>query len=119
MKGILVIIVVLVVAISAIGQQKPAAAALPGGNTAQPANPGNPNNVPRGFADRYPRYQIRPSDAFDLNFEFTPELNQSVVVQPDGFVTLREIGDVQVAGLTVPQLTDRLKLAYGKILHDP
>jgi len=118
-KRLSVIAVILLVAVCAVGQQKSAPAAPPAGASAQAANPGNPDNVPRGFAQRYPRYQIRPSDAFDLNFEFTPELNQSVVVQPDGFVTLREIGDVQVAGLTVPQLTDRLKLAYGKILHDP
>jgi polysaccharide biosynthesis/export protein len=76
------------------------------------------NQVP-GFAERHPRYQIRPGDAFDLNFEFSPELNQSITVQPDGYVPLREAGDVYVTGLTVPQLTERVKQAYGKILHDP
>jgi polysaccharide export outer membrane protein len=90
------------------------------GSNAAPANTATAdNNVPRGFQDRYPRYQIRPGDSFDLNFEYTPELNQTVVVQPDGFVTLREIGDVQVAGLTVPDLTRRLTTSYAKQLHDP
>jgi polysaccharide biosynthesis/export protein len=71
------------------------------------------------FSERHPRYQIRPGDAFDLNFEFSPELNQSIIVQPDGYIPLREAGDVYVTGLTVPQLTDRVKQSYSKILHDP
>jgi len=42
-----------------------------------------------------------------------------VSVQPDGFITLRAVGDVHVAGQTVPDLTATLQTAYGKILHDP
>lgn len=71
------------------------------------------------FTDRYPRYRISPSDAFDLIFEFSPEFNQSVIVQPDGFVTLKDIGDVHIAGETVPIVTARLQSAYGKILANP
>jgi polysaccharide export outer membrane protein len=72
-----------------------------------------------GFQERFPRYELRPGDVFDVNFEFSPEFNQTVTVQPDGFVTLREIGDVQVAGKNVPQLTTVLKQAYGRILNQP
>ena len=71
------------------------------------------------FRDRYPRYKIRAGDAFDISFELSPEFNQSVSVQPDGFVTLRGVGDVHVAGETVPELTATLRTAYDKILHDP
>jgi polysaccharide export outer membrane protein len=34
-------------------------------------------------------------------------------------VTLHGIGDIKVQGQTVPELTDTLRRAYGKILHDP
>lgn len=72
------------------------------------------------FQSRSPRYKIAPGDSFDLNFELSPEFNQSsVAVQPDGFVTLRGIGDIKVQGLTVPELTQTLRAAYGKILNDP
>jgi polysaccharide export outer membrane protein len=71
------------------------------------------------FGEREPRYLLRPGDAFDLQFEFSPEYNQTVNVQPDGFVTLRGVGDVHVAGKTVPELTDTLKQAYGKFLAQP
>jgi len=69
---------------------------------------------------RDPRYTIHAGDSFDINFELSPEFNQSgVTVQPDGFVTLRGIGDLKVDGQTVPELTRTLQTAFGKILHDP
>lgn len=71
------------------------------------------------FRDRYPRYKLRPGDAFDVSFELSPEFNQTVTVQPDGYITLRGIGDLHVADETVPQLTATLRNAYEKILKDP
>jgi len=50
----------------------------------------------------------------------TPEYNQALVsVQPDGFVTLRGIGEVKVAGQTVPEATQTIAQAYSKILNHP
>ena len=71
------------------------------------------------FQDRYPRYKLRPGDVFDVSFELSPEFNQNISVQPDGFITLRGVGDVQVGGQTVPQLTATLHNAYSQILHEP
>jgi len=74
---------------------------------------------PASFPDRYPRYKLSSGDAFDISFELSPEFNQSVSVQPDGFITLRGVGDVHVAGQTVPELVITLRTAYKNILHDP
>ena len=72
------------------------------------------------FQSRNPRYKIAPGDSFDVTFDLSPEFNQSAVaVQPDGFVTLRGIGEMRVKGLTTPELTQKLRIAYGKILNDP
>ena len=71
------------------------------------------------FQQRYSRYKLEFGDQFDVSFELSPEFNQTVTVQPDGYITLRGAGDVHVAGQTVPQLTETLKQAYGKILKDP
>ena len=57
------------------------------------------------FQPRNPRYTIRSADVFEVNFELSPEFNQSVTVQPDGYITLKGVGDVHVAGETVPELT--------------
>jgi len=78
----------------------------------------NAKNSPT-FADRYPRYKMRPGDAFDITFEFTPEFNQSLSVLPDGFVSLREAGEIYASGLTVPELTEKIRTAYGKVLSNP
>lgn len=76
--------------------------------------------APAGFDQRNPRYQLCPGDVLDLRFEFTPEFNQlNVPVQPDGFASLSGIGDVHVAGQTVPELRQTLQDAYGKILAKP
>jgi polysaccharide biosynthesis/export protein len=72
-----------------------------------------------GFQDRHPRYQLRKGDTFDLAFTMTPEFDQTIAVQPDGYVTLKGAGSVFVEGQTVPQLTDTLRSVYAKILHDP
>jgi protein involved in polysaccharide export with SLBB domain len=72
-----------------------------------------------GLHERYPRYQLRKGDTFDLDMEFSPEFNQSVAVQPDGYITLKGVGSVHVEGETIPELTETIKSAYGKTLHDP
>src|SRR5215469_1152610 len=96
-------------------------------STAKPSTP--PPNGPSVFDNsakepqfnmRSPRYKLAPGDSFDLNFELSPEFNQTAVaVQPDGFATLRGVGDIKVQGLTVPELTQTLRTAYSKILNDP
>jgi polysaccharide export outer membrane protein len=62
---------------------------------------------------------LRPGDLLDLSFQYSPEFNQTVSVQPDGFVALREIGDMSVNGMTLPDLKVALQKAYSKILANP
>jgi len=69
--------------------------------------------------ERYPRYQLLSGDTMDLVFEFSPEFNQTVTVEPDGFISLRGVGDVHVSSQTLPQLITTLQTAYSKILADP
>lgn len=68
---------------------------------------------------RDPRYRVGNGDVLVLNFTFTPEFNQTVTVQPDGFVTLQGVGDLHVEGKTVPEIRAGLADAYGKILRNP
>ena len=70
-------------------------------------------------AERNPRYRIGRDDALSISFPLTPELNQKVTVQPDGFVSLQNAGSIHIEGLTVPDAIEAIKKAYGNILHDP
>lgn len=88
--------------------------------SASPADAAKSGAASAQFKDRSPRYRIEAGDSFDVTFELSPEFNQTgVAVQPDGFVTLRSVGDLKVAGETVPELTQTLRTAYSKILNDP
>jgi polysaccharide biosynthesis/export protein len=100
----------------AIGQGTAISSAKPQGNSLASADssPATP-----GFEKRNPRYQVRKGDSFDLDFELSPEFNQTVAVQPDGYVSLKGVGSMFVEGQTVPELTETVKAAYAKTLHDP
>src|SRR6267154_4398644 len=68
---------------------------------------------------RNSRYQLHSSDVLELSFPFTPEFNQAVTIQPDGYITLRGVESIKVDGKTIPELVDLLRSTYAKILHDP
>ncbi|HEY2547174.1 MAG TPA: polysaccharide biosynthesis/export family protein [Candidatus Acidoferrum sp.] len=65
------------------------------------------------------RYQLHSADVLELNFPFTPEFNQTVTVQPDGYITLRGVDGIRVVGQTLPEVTSSLQTTYKKIMHDP
>lgn len=71
------------------------------------------------FHKRAWRYTIHGGDTLELTFMSTPELNQTVTVQPDGYITLRDVGDLIAGGQTLPELTESIKKAYAKVLRDP
>jgi polysaccharide export outer membrane protein len=76
-------------------------------------------NQELGFQEHFPRYRLRPGDVLDLNFPFTPEFNQTVMIQPDGYINLRGIGEMRVQDKTTPEVVEALRGVYGKILRDP
>ena len=65
------------------------------------------------------RYRITPGDVLEFTFPFVPELNQTVTVQADGYITLKEIDDVRVQGRTVEQVKGDVTTAYERFVRDP
>jgi polysaccharide export outer membrane protein len=111
------IVLALTVVICPAQESRPSNAVAPAAaQTASPAAAVRDETPLRLLSERYPRYELRADDVLEISFEFTPEYNQTVAVQPDGYVTLRGIGDVHAAGQTVPKLTETIRTAYGKIL---
>lgn len=64
-------------------------------------------------------YRIGPGDIVDITFRFTPEFNDEVVVSPDGRVELKSIGDIRVAGLSLPELQKTIAEAATEKLVRP
>lgn len=108
--------VLTVFALTANGQNAKASAA--NGASSPSASPSSAKTAPQ-LQIRHPRYQLGRGDSLDLDFALSPEFDQTVAVQPDGYVTLKGAGSVFVEGQTVPELTETLKAAYANILHDP
>jgi len=65
------------------------------------------------------RYRLQPGDVIDVQFRYTPEFNQTVTVQPDGYIALEIGGDLKVAGLTVEETKQAILVQANKRLQDP
>jgi polysaccharide biosynthesis/export protein len=64
------------------------------------------------------RYTLHAGDVISLDYRYTPEFNQTVTIQPDGYVTLDIVGDVKIAGLTLDEVHDQIvKMASSRLNH--
>jgi protein involved in polysaccharide export with SLBB domain len=77
-----------------------------------------PANAP-ALQQRDVRYKINKSDVLSVNFVFTPEYDQNLQVQPDGYVVPRGVPGIHAEGMTIPELKEALEKEYSAILHDP
>jgi polysaccharide export outer membrane protein len=71
------------------------------------------------FADREQRYRIQPGDVLAFEFRFTPEFNQTLKVQPDGYISLPGIDDLKVGGLNVGEVHEAVVQACSHQLRQP
>jgi Periplasmic protein involved in polysaccharide export len=91
----------------------------------QGSPPAAPQITNNGDQDESPalqrrsRYRLRLSDVLALSFPFSPEFDQVVTIQPDGYITVRGVGSVRLEGYTIPQSVEVLQDVYSKILREP
>jgi len=78
----------------------------------------SPSSGP-ALEERHPRYVLQREDVLLLTFPLTPEINQTVTVQPDGYINLQNAPSVYAQGLTAPELVLAIKKAYTGILNNP
>jgi polysaccharide export outer membrane protein len=85
------------------------------------AKPGKADGTgnPRLGGERRPQYRLTRSDVVALSFTLSPELDQTLTIQPDGYVTLKDAGLVLAEGLTVEEFRLAVGLAYTGYLHNP
>src|SRR6266498_2079053 len=65
------------------------------------------------------RYRLQPGDVLEIQYRYSPEFNQTVTVQPDGYITLEVGGDLKVAGMTVDQMRGAILKKASARLQDP
>jgi polysaccharide export outer membrane protein len=73
-----------------------------------------PGGVPLGV-----EHVLAPGDEFELRFPFYPDLNDRVIVGPDGRLSLQLVNSVAVGGLTVSDATTLINERYAKVIRDP
>jgi protein involved in polysaccharide export with SLBB domain len=64
-------------------------------------------------------YRLTPGDELELKFYFTPELDQTMLVSPDGSIELPLVGKVVAAGFTVEEARRNLVERYRGKLREP
>lgn len=50
------------------------------------------------------RYVLQPGDVMEIQYRYTPEFNQTLTVQPDGFISLQIGGDLKVSGRNLQEV---------------
>ena len=64
-------------------------------------------------------YRVQVGDDLAVRFLTTPELNEEVVVRPDGKISTTIAEEVPAAGRTIPQITADLRRRYKSELMTP
>jgi polysaccharide biosynthesis/export protein len=92
-----------------------------GGSSTTAEKPGVADGLgnPLLGGQRHPLYRLHPSDVVEIDFVVAPEFNQTLTVQPDGCVMLKDSGMVEVQGLNMEEFSAAVRKAYQGYLHDP
>ena len=99
-------------------QTPPAATATTPATPAAPAAtaPATPATTAATEADGY---VIGASDVLTITVWKEPTLSGTLLVRPDGMISLSLLGDVQASGLTPLQLSDQISSKLKKFIQDP
>lgn len=62
---------------------------------------------------------LQPYDMIRVRFLYWPELDDEQMVRPDGKISLLMVGDVEVQGMTLQEVHDRLMALYEEKIKDP
>jgi protein involved in polysaccharide export with SLBB domain len=65
------------------------------------------------------KYVIIPGDTLQIRYLFQPDMNQEVVVQPDGKITAALVGQIPVANMTTTEVARLLEVRTSDQLRNP
>jgi polysaccharide export outer membrane protein len=90
----------------------------PAGKPAQVAAPA-PAGLASAAGTASDSYVIGASDVLTITVWKEPTLSGSLLVRPDGMVSVPLLGDVQASGMTPLQLADQISTKLKKYIQDP
>jgi protein involved in polysaccharide export with SLBB domain len=71
------------------------------------------------YVQSEPVYKIKPGDQLEIKFFYNPELNETVIVRPDGKISLQLIDEIDAAGVEPSILDKQLTERYASQLKRP
>lgn len=95
--------------------------AQPKSGDGSPVNPVQPAQSPAAEegVTRTDSYVIGPSDVLAITVWKEPTLSGSVLVRPDGMISIALLGDIHAAGLTPLELSNQISTKLKKYIQDP
>jgi polysaccharide export outer membrane protein len=90
----------------------------PAGKPAQVAAPA-PAGLASAAGAASDSYVIGASDVLTITVWKEPTLSGSLLVRPDGMISVPLLGDVQASGMTPLQLADQISTKLKKYIQDP
>ena len=66
-----------------------------------------------------PRYRLGPGDKLLIRLFGHKEFDSEVIVLPDGTINISRIGSINVNGLTLEEVKNKLSSSYSKIFREP
>ena len=76
------------------------------------------NNPPVTTTEPEP-YRIGVGDTVSIHVWRNPELTQSIVVRPDGNISMPLMGDVEAEGLRPEDLADEISAGLSEVIRSP
>lgn len=107
-KVFILIAIVLIQALAAWAQTKP------GASVVRPTD-----EAPRLKPQAEDRYTLVPGDVIEISYRYTPEFNQTLTIQPDGYVSLQLVGDLKIGGVTLDAAHKMIIQKASVRLKDP
>jgi protein involved in polysaccharide export with SLBB domain len=71
------------------------------------------------WSDAIPPYRINEGDKLHIAYPLTPELDEDVLIRPDGATTLKVCGEIDLATLTIKEASAAIARAATKRLKNP
>ena len=77
------------------------------------------DNVVPGGVPLTDGHTLAPGDEIEIRFPYMADLNDRVVIGPDGRVSLQLVNTVALGGLTIADATKTLDADYAKVVKSP
>jgi protein involved in polysaccharide export with SLBB domain len=85
------------------------------------AGPGHEtsNVIPGTEAGADTSYRLQVGDTLAIHFFSYPDLDDTIIIGPDGHVSLRLVDDFAVAGMTLAEATNAINSHYEHVINHP